>query len=159
LREAVVGVMSDLLPIGTPAPDFTSVDQNGNPIALKDYRGRTVVLYFYPRDDTPGCTAEACAFRDDLEEFKGRNVAILGVSVDDAESHKRFQEKYGLNFTLVADPKKEITREYGALNLFGVARRVTYIIDGRGNIRHVYEKVQPRDHSREILQTLTALGA
>lgn len=118
-----------------------------------------MVLYFYPKDDTPGCTAEACAFRDDLEEFKGRNVAILGVSVDDVESHKRFQEKYGLNFTLVADPTKEITRRYGALSLFGVARRVTYIIDDKGTIRHVYERVAPREHSREILQTLAALGA
>lgn len=150
--------MGDLLPVGSPAPDFSSVNQDGRPVALGDFRGRTVVLYFYPKDDTPGCTAEACAFRDDLEEFRGRNVAILGVSVDDAASHKRFQQKYGLNFTLVADPDKEITRRYGALGLLGVARRVTYIIDGKGIIRHVYERVRPRDHSREVLETLKALG-
>ncbi|MCS6936393.1 MAG: peroxiredoxin [Candidatus Bipolaricaulota bacterium] len=136
---------------GTPAPKIETVDQNGNRVTL-DFRG-TTVLYFYPKDDTPGCTAEACAFRDDLGEFERRGVKVYGVSTDDAESHQRFAKKYGLNFTLLADPEKKISRAYDVLNFMGFAQRVTFIIKD-GVIVRVFPKVSPNGHSREVLQTL-----
>jgi peroxiredoxin Q/BCP len=150
--------MSELLREGTEAPDFRAEDQDGNPISLSGLRGQIIILYFYPRDDTPGCTREACGFRDDLSAFEREGAKVVGVSVDDRVSHKRFQEKHGLNFTLVADPGKEVTRLYGALGILGVARRVTYIIDGEGVIRRVYEKVRTRDHSREVVQAIREIS-
>ncbi|MCS7197627.1 MAG: peroxiredoxin [Candidatus Bipolaricaulota bacterium] len=142
------------LPVGTPAPRIDTVDQDGKRVTL-DFQGLTV-LYFYPKDDTPGCTAEACSFRDDLSEFVRRGVKVYGVSTDDAESHKKFAQKYGLNFTLLADPDKKICRAYDVLNFLGFAQRVTFIIKD-GVIVRVFPKVSPDGHSREVLQVLDEL--
>lgn len=142
------------LPAGIQAPDFASQDQYGRPTSLKSLRGKPVVLYFYPEDDTPGCTVEACGFRDNLGALQGQGAEILGVSTDDVESHRRFAEKFHLNFRLVADPKKEISRAYGVLGPDGYARRVTYLIDRQGIIRQVFPRVRPQEHPAEILKAL-----
>ncbi len=139
---------------GTVAPKIETVDQDGKRVTL-DFQGITV-LYFYPKDDTPGCTAEACSFRDDLQEFVRRGIRVYGVSTDDAESHKKFAQKYGLNFTLLADPNKKICRAYDVLNLLGFAQRVTFIIKD-GVIARVFPKVSPNGHSHEVLQALDEL--
>jgi peroxiredoxin Q/BCP len=146
---------------GIPAPDFTLLDENRTSHTLSDYRGRPVVLYFYPKDDTPGCTTEACNFRDDYSAYEQAGVVILGVSPDSPEKHAKFKKKYHLPFTLLADeghkvcdlygvwgPKKMMGRSYeGVL-------RTTFIIDPQGNISQVFENVKPADHSQEILATL-----
>src|SRR5216117_2072166 len=148
--------MSDLLQPGTRAPDFESTNQDGVPIRLRDFQGRPVVLYFYPEDDTPGCTREACAFRDDLGAFKEAGAEVLGVSVQDATSHRAFREKYRLTFDLVADPDRRIARTYKALGLFGVAKRVTYVIGPDRTILAAYRRVDPGSHSKEALRILSA---
>jgi peroxiredoxin Q/BCP len=142
------------LPEGALAPQIATIDQDGKPVTL-DFRGVTV-LYFYPKDNTPGCTAEACSFRDDLSEFKRRGVQVYGVSTDDAASHKKFAQKFGLNFTLLADPEKKISRAYGVLSKLGYAQRVTFIITD-GVIARVFPKVAPDGHSREVLKALDEL--
>lgn len=142
------------LPEGTPAPPIETVDQDGKSVRL-DFQGVTV-LYFYPKDDTPGCTTEACSFQNDLREFEQRGIKIYGVSTDDAKSHKKFAEKYGLTFTLLADPDKKIARQYDVLNEKGYASRVTYVIE-HGTIKHVWPHVNPKGHSREVLKALGAL--
>ncbi len=147
--------MGDLLAPGTPAPDFEGTDQLGRPVRLRDLRGRPVVLYFYPEDDTPGCTREACAFRDDLDAFRATGSVVLGVSVQDEASHRAFREKYDLNFDLVADPGKRITEAYKALGLLGLAKRVTYIIGPDGTILASYRRIDPKSHSREALRILS----
>ena len=147
--------MADLLEPGTEAPDFQGVTQDGRSIRLRDFDGRTVVLYFYPEDDTPGCTREACAFRDDLSAFKEAGAEVLGVSVQDATSHLAFREKYRLTFDLVADPDKRIARTYNALGLFGVAKRVTYVIGPDRTILAAYRRVDPGSHSKEALRILS----
>ncbi|MCX8102860.1 MAG: peroxiredoxin [Candidatus Bipolaricaulota bacterium] len=139
---------------GTLAPRIETVDQNNKRVAL-DFRGVTV-LYFYPKDDTPGCTTEACSFRDDLSEFVRRGVKVYGVSTDDAESHKKFAQKFGLNFALLADPEKKISQAYGVLSERGYAQRVTFIIKD-GVIVRVFPKVSPDGHSREVLQALETI--
>lgn len=149
--------MTDLLKAGERAPDFTSVDQKGNKVKLSSFIGSPVVLYFYPKDDTPGCTKEACNFRDNFSQFEKKGVKVLGVSVDDSESHRKFQDKYKLNFTLVADDSTEISRAYGTL-ADTVARRVTYLIDGEGKIAYVYPSVKPDQHSVEVMEKLTELN-
>lgn len=136
---------------GALAPKIDTVDQDGKRVTL-DFQGITV-LYFYPKDDTPGCTAEACSFRDDLKEFARRGVKVYGVSTDDAESHRKFAQKFGLNFSLLADPDKKISQAYGVLSERGYAQRVTFIIQD-GVIVRVFPKVSPDGHSREVLQTL-----
>ena len=130
-----------LLEVGTIAPDFNTTDQNGNRVSLNDYKGKKVILYFYPKDDTPGCTKEACAFRDNFPKFKKLNVDVLGVSIDDEKSHKKFIEKYQLPFTLLADKDKKIVESYGVWgekSMYGKkymgTNRVTYLIDASGNI-------------------------
>lgn len=143
-----------VLPEGTLAPKIETVDQNGRRVVL-GFRG-VAVLYFYPKDDTPGCTTEACSFRDDLSQFEQRGVTVYGVSTDDAESHKRFAQKFGLNFTLLADPEKKISQSYGVLSERGYAQRVTFIIKD-GVIARVFPKVSPDGHSREVLQALDTL--
>lgn len=148
--------MTDLLSVGGKAPDFYSHDQDGNEVRLSHYRGKPVVLYFYPKDDTPGCTKEACNFRDNNSLYEENGVKVLGVSIDDAASHKRFQEKYNLNFTLLADDSKEISRKYGAL-AEGYDKRVTYIIDGEGKVAYVYPKVDPEQHSVQVMNKLKEL--
>ena len=149
--------MADLLEAGTEAPDFEGVTQDGRSIRLRDFDGRAVVLYFYPEDDTPGCTREACAFRDDLGAFKDVGAEVLGVSVQDATSHHAFREKYGLTFDLVADPDKRIARTYNALGLFGVAKRVTYVIGPDRTILAAYRRVDPGSHSKEALRILSEM--
>ncbi len=149
--------MTSLLNVGDKAPDFESVDDNGRKVSLHDFRGKTVVLYFYPKDDTPGCTTEACSFRDNLEEFRKRGVEVLGVSIDSERSHKNFKEKYSLNFPLVADKSREIVEKYGATGDSKSAKRITFIIDGNGRIAYVYGKVTPKDHSLEVLKKLQEL--
>lgn len=148
--------MVDLLKVGDKAPDFYSVDQKGNEVRLSHFKGSPVVLYFYPKDDTPGCTIEACDFRDSHSAFEDLGINVLGVSVDDSLSHRDFVRKYDLNFTLVADDSKEISRQYGTLE-GEVSRRVTYLIDGEGTIVHVYPKVSPDKHSEEVLEKLRTL--
>ncbi len=149
--------MAELLKVGEAAPDFNSVDQDGQQIKLGDFKGKPVVLYFYPRDDTPGCTAEACNFRDNNELYQKKGVKVLGVSVDSQKSHKKFVEKYNLNFTLVADDGKKIAESYGVLG-GNTASRVTYLIDREGKIAHVYPKVSPKEHAVEVMSKLNELG-
>jgi len=140
------------------APDFTAKDANGEIVRLKDLRGQNVVLYFYPRDDTPGCTKEACSFRDAFAQFKRRNIRILGVSVDSEASHSKFTAKYKLPFTLIADPDHAIADAYGVYGekkfmgrtYMGV-KRITYLIDEKGKIKKVFEKVKPEEHAQEVL--------
>ncbi len=144
--------------LGTQASDFIAIDQDGNKVKLSDFRGKAVALYFYPKDDTPGCTAEACSFRDDMVDVQASGIKVLGVSSDSAESHKRFERKHKLNFTLVADPDREIIKAYGVKGPFGVARRVTFLIDKDGVIRHVWPKVSPKDHSKEVIAKVKELG-
>jgi len=148
------------LAIGDPAPGFTLADQHGTERRLADYRGEWVVLYFYPKDDTPGCTTEACNFRDDYFALREGGARVLGVSVDSAESHAAFAGKYGLPFPLLADTEHQVTTAYGALGgiwPLRMARRVTYIIDPQGRIAQIYPRVNAKTHSREVIADLDAL--
>lgn len=121
-------------------------------------RGRTVVLYFYPKDDTPGCTAEACSFMDSMDILRERGVVILGVSVDSEESHRKFASKYNLNFSLLSDREKRIVRAYGVQSPFKTARRVTYIIGPDGVVKHVFAHVNTKTHAADVLNKLEELG-
>ncbi len=148
-----------LLKPGDEAPDFETTDQDGRPLSLKDFAGKKVVLYFYPKDDTPGCTKEACAFRDGFAEFRKRRVEILGVSVDDEKSHQKFVRKYDLPFRLLADTERKIVKDYGAWGekslygrLFKGIHRITYLIDETGRVAAVWPKVKPGEHARQILE-------
>ena len=147
-----------LLAVGDRAPSFETTDQDGKTVSLRDFKGQKVVLYFYPKDDTPGCTKEACSFRDAWSQLKRRKVAVLGVSVDDAQSHKKFAEKFSLPFTLLADTEKAIVNAYGVWgqkSMYGRkymgTNRVTYLIDEKGKIAAVWPKVKPDGHAEEIL--------
>ncbi len=142
-----------VLAVGTKAPNFTAKDDEGNTVSLSDYAGKVVVLYFYPKDDTPGCTKEAQSFRDKYEEFKNKDIVVLGVSRDDEASHKRFKEKYGLPFKLLADTDGSITKAYD-VDGGGYAKRVTYIINPEGVITHVDEKVKVDTHAQDILANI-----
>jgi peroxiredoxin Q/BCP len=141
------------LAVGTVAPNFTSMDDAGNPISLSDFKGKTVVLYFYPKDDTPGCTKEAQSFRDNYQEYQDKNMVVLGVSMDDQASHKMFKEKYGLPFQLVVDKDGAITQAYDVSG-GGYSKRVTYIVDGEGKIAFVDDKVNTATHAQDILAKL-----
>ncbi len=149
--------------VGGMAPDFKLQDQNGKWHQLADYRGQWVALYFYPKDDTPGCTTQACSFRDNIFAFKNEGAVILGVSVDDVESHKAFAEKHGLPFALLADSEKSVAREYGVLKKYAgimeIARRDTFLIDPEGRIARHYESVDPEENSKIVLQDIKALKA
>ncbi len=138
------------LTVGTKAPSFTVKDTNGNTVSLSDYSGKTVVLYFYPKDDTPGCTKEACSFRDNYEQYLSKDVGVLGVSMDDESSHKAFAEKFNLPFPLLADVDGVITKGF---DVFGgsYAKRVTFIIDGNGTISEVITDVKTETHAQDIL--------
>ena len=144
-----------VLSIGTPAPNFTAKDQNNKTVTLSKFRGKHVILYFYPKDDTPGCAKEACGFRDAHEQFKKKGVAILGVSTDSVESHAAFAKKYNLSFPLVADPDKKIAKAYDVLELLsgilGKASRITYVIDKEGVIEEVFTNVNPAEHASDLL--------
>ncbi len=142
------------------APDFSLPDQNGETRTLSAFRNRWVVLYFYPRDDTPGCTTETCRFRDDYRAAQQLGAEILGVSIDSPESHARFSGKFALPFPLLADAGGKVAKQYGALWSFGpirFARRHTFLIDPQGRIAKTYRKVSPKTHSREVIEDLMAL--
>jgi len=141
------------LSVGTKAPEFTVKDTNGNTVSLSDFAGKTVVMYFYPKDDTPGCTKEAQSFRDNYAEYQGKDMVVLGVSMDDEVSHKAFTEKYGLPFQLLADVDGGITKAYDVEG-GGYSKRVTYIIDAEGNIAHVDDKVKTDSHAKDILEVV-----
>ena len=146
--------------VGDPAPDFELKDQDGEIHAIEDYRGKWVALYFYPKDGTPGCTTEACEFRDNIFAFRSKDCQILGVSLDDEASHKEFSEKHGLPFPLLADTDGSTADAYGVKSRmlgFTVARRQTFLIDPDGNVARHYEDVDPDTHSQEILADLDAL--
>jgi peroxiredoxin Q/BCP len=148
-----------MLKEGTTAPAFKTTDANGETVSLKDLRGQKVVLYFYPKDDTPGCTKEACSFRDDFATFKKRGIAVLGVSPDSEAKHKKFETKYNLPFTLLVDTDHAIADAYGVWGekkfmgrkYMGV-HRTTFLIDEKGKIKKVFEKVKPEDHASEVLE-------
>jgi peroxiredoxin Q/BCP len=144
---------------GSIAPNFAAKDANGETVRLKDLRGQKVVLYFYPKDDTPGCTKEACSFRDAFADFKKQDIKVLGVSVDSEASHKKFAAKYKLPFTLLADPDHSIADSYGVYGekkfmgrtYMGV-KRMTFLIDEKGKIKKVFEKVKPEEHASDVLE-------
>ncbi|HEY6805230.1 MAG TPA: thioredoxin-dependent thiol peroxidase [Pyrinomonadaceae bacterium] len=143
---------------GTTAPAFKTTDQNGDAVSLKDLKGKKVVLYFYPKDDTPGCTKEACSFKDAYSKFKKKGITILGVSPDSEKSHQKFIAKFELPFTLLADTDHSIADAYGVYGekkfmgrtYMGV-HRTTFLIDEKGKIKKVFEKVKPEDHADEVL--------
>ena len=146
---------------GKPAPDFELADDAGERVKLSDFRGRPVVLYFYPKDDTPGCTTQACAIRDDYDAFEQRGAVVLGVSPDSETSHVKFKEKYGLPFTLLADPEHEVAEQYGVWaekkymgrTYMGVERS-TFLIDPEGRIAKVMRRVKPDTHVERVLAEL-----
>lgn len=146
--------------VGEAAPDFELTDQDGQLRSLEDYRNQWVALYFYPKDDTPGCTTEACAFRDDIFKYRDLNCQILGVSLDDELSHKEFAEKYSLPFPLLADTEGTAATSYGVKSkMFGMtmAKRQTFLIDPSGKIAMHYADVDPDEHSAEVLKDLRKL--
>jgi peroxiredoxin Q/BCP len=147
-----------MLKEGTSAPAFTTTDANGETVKLKDLRGQKVVLYFYPKDDTPGCTKEACSFRDAFSQFKKKGINVLGISPDSEASHKKFIAKYKLPFTLLADTDHAIAESYqtyGEKKFMGRKymgiHRTTFLIDEKGKIKKVFEKVKPEEHAGEVL--------
>lgn len=147
--------------IGELAPDFELLDQEGKAHKLLDYRGTPVVLYFYPKDNTPGCTAQACSFRDSFAEYRQKGIVVLGVSKDSSKSHTKFQEKYSLPFTLLADTETEVAQAYGVWvkkkmmgrEYMGM-ERTTFVIDKEGKLIHIMEKVKPQNHAADVLALL-----
>ena len=148
-----------MLKEGDAAPDFTSRDAHGNTVSLSDLRGQNVVLYFYPKDDTPGCTKEACSFRDSSDVYEREGVKVLGVSLDDEQSHQAFAQKYNLPFTLLVDTDHSVSEAYGVYGeqqwgdkkFMGVARK-TFLIDREGRIKKVFDKVNVEEHADEVLE-------
>jgi peroxiredoxin Q/BCP len=149
--------------VGSPAPGFRLQDQSGDWHSLSDYRGKWVVLYFYPKDNTPGCTTQACEFRDDIFAYRKLGAVILGISVDDVASHKAFAEQHSLPFTILADSDKSVTTAYGTLKEYigiaKLARRDTFIIDPQGRVARHYQDVEPKGHSGIVLADLRQLIA
>jgi len=151
----------DSLKVGQKAPEFTVVNDEGQKVKLSEFKGKKVVLYFYPKDDTPGCTTEACAFRDGIDEIKSHGAVVIGVSTDSVESHKKFKDKFDLNFPLLADADKKIVQAYGtwkeksmySKKYMGI-ERTTFIIDGQGKISHIFPKVKVDEHYDEVLEAL-----
>ncbi|MBB5636229.1 peroxiredoxin Q/BCP [Pedobacter cryoconitis] len=146
---------------GQKAPEFTAADQDGNTVSLDQFAGKKVVLYFYPKDDTPGCTAEACDFRDNYQGLKAKDIVVLGVSVDDEKSHQKFAAKHSLPFTLLADTDKKIVEAYGVWgekNMYGKkymgTNRTTFVIDENGVIAHIIKKVDTKNSTAQILELL-----
>lgn len=153
------------LKVDQKAPDFKLPDETGKIHQLKDYRGKWVLLYFYPKDNTPGCTLEALAFKDYAKDFQKQNIVILGVSVDHIESHQKFKEKYKLPFTLLSDTNKEVVKKYGVWGKkkfmgkeFEGTLRTSFLIDPEGKIRKIYENVQPKEHAKEVLEDFKELN-
>ena len=179
LTAAVIGILlvlgaialrpriarADLLKEGQIAPPFSTQMITGDqqtPISLSDFHGRKVILYFYPKDETPGCTKEACAFRDGYSRYSNAGLTVLGCSVDSADAHKKFIQKYNLPFSLLLDPDKKIATAYGAANgipILGLDKRITYVIDEKGNVLKVYPNVDPSTHAIEILNDLGVADA
>lgn len=151
---------------GDRAPEFTLFDQNGKRHKLSDFKGQWVLIYFYPRDSTPGCTKEACAFRDSFKEYEKIKAKVIGISIDSVESHEKFAKKYQLPFTLLADIDKKVVEQYG---VWGMKKfmgkehmgtiRMSFLVDPKGNIAKIYEKVKPADHAKEVLKDLKEMGA
>ena len=149
------------LTAGDKAPDFTAKDQNGKTVSLSDYKGKNLILYFYPKDDTPGCTAESCDFRDNYQSILSQGFEVIGVSVDDEKSHKKFETKYSLPFTLIADTDHNIVEAYDVWkekNMYGKkymgTARTTFIINGDGMIDHVIDKVDTKASSQQVLELI-----
>ena len=149
------------LKIGQKAPDFNVMNNKGENVKLSDFKGKKVVLYFYPKDDTPGCTTEACAFRDGIDQIKKRGAVVLGVSADSVDSHKKFIDKFDLNFPLLADTDKKMVEAYGTWkekSMYGKKymgiERTTFIIDEQGKISHIFPKVKVNEHYAEVLEAL-----
>ena len=155
--------MTKLKP-GDPAPNFFGTLTDGTTVSLKDYRGKKLVMYFYPMDDTPGCTAQACSLRDANAEIEAKGAAVLGVSTQDETSHQKFSTKYKLNFPLLADTDRSVGKAYGAIGgggllsaakaIVGLADRVTFIVDERGKIAHIISSVDTKNHAEEVLPLL-----
>ncbi len=150
-----------MLNVGDQAPDFTLKNEAGEDVTLSSFRGRPVILYWYPRDDTSGCTTEACSFRDAYGEFERAGAVVLGASTDDAKSHTKFKSKYNLPFTLLSDPDHQVAEQYGVWGKkkfmgreFDGINRVTYLIDEHGVVKQVWPKVKPEGHADEILAVL-----
>jgi peroxiredoxin Q/BCP len=151
-----------MLKVGAKAPEFTLLSADGESVSLKSFRGKKVVLYFYPKDDTPGCTKEACSFRDRHQTIKRRDLVILGVSPDSVESHNKFRSKYNLPFTLLSDPDHKVASAYGAWGkkkLYGREYdgilRSTFIIDEKGTIEHIFDKVKVDTHAEDVLSAVS----
>ncbi len=149
--------------VGAPAPDFTLPNQDGAQVHLADLRGKPVLLYFYPKDDTPGCTTEACSFRDNWQALQARGIVVLGVSRDSVKSHQKFAAKYGLPFTLLADESGEVAQLYGVWvvkNMYGKRymgmQRASFYIRPNGTIGHVWPQVKPEGHAADVLDVITA---
>ncbi|HMI99106.1 MAG TPA: thioredoxin-dependent thiol peroxidase [Gaiellaceae bacterium] len=146
---------------GKPAPDFEAMTDTGERVKLSDFRGKAVVLYFYPKDDTPGCTLQACGFRDTIAEFDRRGAVVLGVSPDDVASHVRFKEKYEIPFVLLADPEHTVAEQYGVWGeknyagrkYMGISR-TTFVIDAKGNLVKTMHNVKPDGHPQQVLEAL-----
>jgi len=156
----VVRQTNDGVGVGSKAPDFTLPSQSGEMVRLKEFLGeKVVILYFYPKDDTPGCTKEACAFRNEHEEFEKLDAEVIGISSDSVESHRRFAEKHDLSFTLLSDEGGKVRKLYGVSNTFGIfPGRVTYVIDEAGVVRHVFSsQIGAVKHVEEALKSLAAI--
>jgi peroxiredoxin Q/BCP len=151
--------MAQMPKVGDKAPDFNAETYGGKKVRFGDFLGKkTVALYFYPRDNTPGCTKEACSMRDGMRELERLGIQVLGVSTDSVKSHEGFRDKFSLNFPLLSDQSKIIVRAYGVESDHGSARRVTFLIDKLGIVRHIWEKVDTARHSDEVIEKVKELG-
>jgi peroxiredoxin Q/BCP len=151
--------MSEMPKTGDQAPEFEAQTYGGEIIRLSDYKGNaSVALYFYPKDNTPGCTKEACSMRDGMDSLKKLGVQVLGVSTDGVKAHENFRDKFDLNFPLLSDKSKEIITAYGVESEYGSARRITFLIDKSGVVRHVWKKVKTSAHSEEVAEKAKELG-
>jgi thioredoxin-dependent peroxiredoxin len=146
-----------MLQEGAKAPDFTLPDQDGNPVSLSDFGGRTVIVYFFPEAGTPGCTQQACGVRDHLDDYEAADAVVLGVSPDPVPALKSFHDDQSLNFTLLADENRAVCERYGALSAEGCLRRSTLIIDGEGTVVRVFPRVSPHSHDEKVLTALVEL--
>lgn len=152
-----------MLEVGKKAPSFKLKDQNGNTISLNDFKGKKVVLYFYPKDNTPGCTKEACSFRDSIKEIERHNAVVIGMSADSISSHKNFSEKFNLPFSILSDENKKVLELYGVWkekNMYGKKymgiERTTIIIDENGNVQKIFPKVKVDEHIKEVIKELSS---
>ena len=150
--------MSEILNIGDKAPEIEAQTYGGETLKLSDFSDKTVALYFYPKDNTGTCTKEACSMRDGMEELEGLGIQVIGVSTDSVKSHENFKNKYDLNFPLLSDKSKEVIQAYGVESDFGSAKRVTFLIDKSGVIRHIWPKVKAAQHAEEVVEKVKELG-